>query len=160
MTSIRLFARNVIAPALGGGAGIALMIAFAGAADLPLMLAPFTTSIVLVICAPASRYARARNVLGGHVLSALAGLSVLLVAGPDPWFAALAVGLAIALMQASDTMHPPAGINALIMVLAHPSWTFVLMPVASGALVLVSFAFVFHRAIALVDRGPGPRPPA
>jgi len=151
---------HVLVPALVGGAGIALMIACADAADLPLTLAPFTTSIVLVMCAPGSRFARVRNVLGGHVLSALAGLGVLLLAGSNPWFAALAVGLAIALMQASDTMHPLAGINALVMVLAAPSWTFVLMPVASGALVLVSFAFIYHRGCALlrVDYG-GRKPP-
>ncbi|MDB5569761.1 MAG: hypothetical protein JWN93_944 [Hyphomicrobiales bacterium] len=136
----------ILVPALGGALGIGLMVGLADAASLPVTLAPFTTSIVLLMAAPASAYARARNVVGGHVLSALAGLLVALVAGDSPWMAAPAVGLAIAAMQATDTMHPPAGINALIMVVAHPSWTFVLMPAGLGALILVAFAWSYHRA--------------
>jgi len=143
-----------LGPALGGACGIAGMVAAADAAHLPLALAPFTTSIVLVMSAPESRFARARNVIGGHVVCALAGLLVVLTLGDSPWLAALAVGLAIAAMQASDTMHPPAGINALLMVTAHPSWTFVLMPVASGAIVLVVFAAVWRRGLAaLAEKG-------
>lgn len=143
---------RILAPAVGGALGIALMIALAGVADLPLMLAPFTTSIVLVMSAPGSAYARARNVVGGHVLSALAGFGVLYAFGDTPWFAALAVGLAIAAMQATDTMHPPAGINALIMVVAHPAWTFLFVPVFAGALCLVAFAFSYHRLIDALAR--------
>lgn len=136
---------RIVAPAIGGALGIALMIALAGVANLPLMLAPFTTSIVLVMSAPGSAYARARNVVGGHVLSAMAGFAVLYAFGDTPWLAALAVGLAIAAMQATDTMHPPAGINALIMVVAHPPWTFLIIPVFAGAVCLVAFAFSYHR---------------
>jgi CBS-domain-containing membrane protein len=139
---------RICAPAIGGALGIALMIALAGVANLPLMLAPFTTSIVLVMSARGSAFARPRNVVGGHVLSALAGLVVLHVLGETPWFAALAVGIAIAAMQATDTMHPPAGINALIMVVAHPAWTFLFVPVLAGAICLVLFARGYH---AMVD---------
>lgn len=144
---------RIFAPAIGGALGIALMIALAGVANLPLMLAPFTTSIVLVMSAPGSAFARVRNVVGGHVLSALAGLLVVHVLGDTPWYAALAVGLAIAAMQATDTMHPPAGINALIMVVAHPAWTFVFVPVLAGAVCLVLFAKSYHSIVdALVSK--------
>ncbi len=150
MTSFKKYL-PILGPALGGGLGVAGMVAAADATDLPLALAPFTTSIVLVMAAPDSPFARARNVIGGHVVSALAGLFVLLAFGESPWLAALAVGLAIAAMQLSDTMHPPAGINALLMVTAHPSWTFVLMPVASGAALLVVFSLVWRRALAEIS---------
>lgn len=136
--------RKIVLPAVGGALGIAIMIALADAASLPLTLAPFTTSIVLVMAAPHTPYARSRNVIGGHLLSALAGLLVVNVFGDTPWLAALAVGLAIAAMQASDTMHPPAGINALVVVVAHPPWTFVLAPVLVGAVILVAFARLYH----------------
>jgi hypothetical protein len=81
-----------------------------------------------------------------HILSAACGFAVLWALGDSPWLAALVVGLAIAAMQATDTMHPPAGINALIMVTAHPAWTFILMPLATGALVLVAFSYVYRDA--------------
>lgn len=135
---------RIFAPAIGGALGIALMIALAGVANLPLMLAPFTTSIVLVMSARGSAFARTRNVVGGHVVSALAGLLVVHALGETPWFAALAVGIAIAAMQATDTMHPPAGINALIMVVAHPAWTFLFVPVLAGAICLVLFARTYY----------------
>ena len=102
--------------------------------------------------APETSFARPMNVLGGHVISALCGLAVLWSLGDNPWLAALAVGLAIAAMQATNTMHPPAGINALIMIVAHPPWTFVLMPVAAGALVLVAFGYLYRN---LTQRLPG-----
>lgn len=142
------FVLRILLPAIGGGLGIALMIELAGVAHLPLMLAPFTTSIVLVMCAPASSFARPQNVFFGHVLSAVAGLVVVSALGDSQWYAALAVGLAIALMQGTDTMHPPAGINALVMVVVHPSWTFVIVPVALGAVALVVYAWTYHRAAA------------
>lgn len=148
---------RILTPAIGGSLGIAAMIALAGVASLPLMLAPFTTSIVLVMSAPGSAYARPRNVVGGHVLSALSGFAVLYAFGDTPWFAALAVGLAIAAMQATDTMHPPAGINALIMVVAHPSWTFLFVPVLAGALCLVAFAASYHRLTDVMMRSHEPQ---
>ena len=142
------FLASILGPAVGGALGIALMIALAGVASLPLMLAPFTTSIVLVMSAPGSTFARARNVVGGHVVSALAGLVVVHLLGDTHWYAALAVGLAIAAMQLTETMHPPAGINAMIMVVARPEWTFLFVPVLTGAICLVTFATSYHRFIA------------
>lgn len=55
-------------------------------------------------------------------------------------------------MQATDTMHPPAGINALIMVVAHPSWTFVFVPVLAGAVCLVLFASSYHGLVDALSR--------
>jgi CBS-domain-containing membrane protein len=92
-----------------------------------------------------SKQARPRNIVGGHILSTLSGLGVLVLFGDNPWFAALAVGLSIAAMQLTDTLHPPAGINALLMVTANVSWKFVLVPVTAGALLLVAFAYLYHR---------------
>jgi len=114
-------------------------------AGLPVLIVPFTTSIVLVMAAPESQQAQPRNIVGGHVLSALCGLGVVALFGNDAWLAALAVGLSIAVMQLTDTLHPPAGLNALLMVTANVSWTFVLVPITAGALILVGFAYIFHR---------------
>src|SRR6266545_2522013 len=126
--------------AVGGGIGIGVMIGLARWVEIPLLIVPFTTSIVLVMAAPESTQARPRNIVGGHLLSALCGLGVVILLGNNPWLAALAVGLSIALMQLTDTLHPPAGINALLMVTANVSWTFILIPVITGAVILVGFA--------------------
>lgn len=144
MLSRETFTRAVITAA-GGGLGIGAMVAFAKLFGLPLLVVPFTTSIVLVMAAPESAQAQPLNIVGGHLLSALSGLVVAMLFGSDPWLAAVAVALSIAAMQLTGTLHPPAGINALLMVTANVSWTFVLIPVAVGALMLVAFAYVYHR---------------
>jgi CBS-domain-containing membrane protein len=97
------------------------------------------------MAAPDSMQAQPRSIVGGHILSVLCGLCILFLFGNDPWLAPLAVGLSIMVMQLTDTLHPPAGINALLMVTANVSWTFVLIPVTAGAIILVAFAYVYHR---------------
>jgi CBS-domain-containing membrane protein len=54
-------------------------------------------------------------------------------------------------MHLSDTFHPPAGIDPLIVVLNDMSWGFLLVPVGLGALLLTLFAFAWYK---LVARGP------
>lgn len=76
------------------------------------------------------------------------------ICGPNPWAAALAVGLAIAAMQIADMFHPPAGINPLLIVLQDFSWGYLLVPVASGVLLLLAFAFPWNN-YARGERWPG-----
>ena len=141
----RLPLRRAIATGVGGGLAIAVMVYLAALAEMRLTIVPFTTSIVLVMAAPESQQSQPRNIIGGHVISALCGLGVLKIFGNNPLFAALAVGLSIVVMQLTRTLHPPAGMNALLMVTERLSWTFILMPVFSGAVLLVIFASTYHR---------------
>ena len=73
-------------------------------------------------------------------MSALVGLLVLQVTGPDAWAAAFAVGLAHRRHACHATFHPPAGINPLLIVVNALPWSFLAVPVAAGALLLVAFA--------------------
>ena len=140
--------QEAIRTAIGGGLGLSGMVVFADWAGLPLEVVPFTTSIVLVMAAPDSGQAQPRNIIGGHVLSALSGLVVASVFGTNPWLAGLAVAVSIAGMHFTGTLHPPAGINALLFVSMNLSWQFVLMPVAVSAVGLVAFAFLYHHLTA------------
>jgi CBS-domain-containing membrane protein len=124
------------------------MVFLAGWAGLPLEVIPFTTSIVLVMAAPESKQAQPRNIIGGHVLSALSGLLLALVFGTNQWLAGPAVALGVAAMQLTDSLHPPAGFNAVLFVSMNLSWQFMLMPVAVGAVGLVVFAFLYHHLTA------------
>ena len=146
--------QEAIRTAIGGGLGLSVMVVLADWAGLPLEVVPFTTSIVLVMAAPDSGQAQPRNIIGGHVLSALSGLVVASVFGTNPWLAGLAVAVSVAGMQLTGTLHPPAGINALLFVSMNLTWQFVLMPVAVGAVGLVAFAFLYHQ---LTARGRWPR---
>jgi CBS-domain-containing membrane protein len=84
-------------------------------------------------------------VIGGHLLSTASGLVALSLLGAGETSAAVAVGLAVLLMQAARAMHPPAGIGAMLMASQGlgPSW--LLSPVLTGAVLLVAYATLWSR---------------
>jgi CBS-domain-containing membrane protein len=137
--------RRIAVRAAGGALGIALMEALASPAAALLITITFATSIVLVMGAPESPPARPRAILGGHVVSAFAGILCVMVLGDALWVSAVGVGAAIAAMQALDLFHPPAGINPVIIAIAHATPHFVLFPVATGAVILIAYAWADHR---------------
>jgi len=149
----RRTAAVIVAGAAGGGLAIALMEYLAARADYPLMVVPFATSIVLVMGTPDAEPAQPRALVGGHLIATLAGLMVLQLTGPGPWPAALAVGIAMAAMHLTRTFHPPAGIDALIVVAYGLPWGFLVAPVAVGAVILALFAYAWHN---LMRRGSWP----
>lgn len=130
---------------LGAAIAIGVMEWLSVELHYPLAVIPFATSIVLVIGAPEAVPAQPRALIGGHLVSTLVGLMVLHAAGPQPWAAALAVGLAVLAMFLTRTFHPPAGIDPLLVVSADLPWTFIVMPVCAGALMLTAFALLWHR---------------
>ncbi|KRR02532.1 HPP family protein [Bradyrhizobium jicamae] len=149
--------RSVVAGAVAGlGSAIAIgaMEWFSLALHYPLAVIPFATSIVLVIGSPEVAPAQPRALIGGHLVSALVGLAVLKLTGPQAWAAAMAVGLSILAMYVTGTFHPPAGINPLLVVSGNLPWTFLLAPVLAGALLLTAFSCVWHR---WVRRQPWPQ---
>ena len=139
------FINRVLIPSVGGAIGILCMVAFDRFSTVPLFMVPFATSIVLVMATPLSLFARPQNIIGGHLLSAAAGFLVLWTLGSNPWLAAPAVGIAIALMQMTGTLHPPAGLNPFIIVTLAPEWTFFFIPIGAGAVLLVVLAWAYHK---------------
>ena len=141
----------ILAGAAGGALAIGAMELFAARSEMPVMAIPFATSIVLVLGSPEVDAAQPRALIGGHLVASLVGLVVLGIAGPQPWAAALAVGLAMVAMHATRTFHPPAGIDPLLIVVNNMPWTFLFVPVAAGALALALFAYVWHLAVRRFD---------
>jgi CBS-domain-containing membrane protein len=138
---------HVVAGAAGAAVAIGVMHALSEHAAFPLMFVPFATSIVLVMGTPDAEPAQPRALLGGHLVSTAVGLLTLSVTGASPWAAAFAVGLAMAAMHATRTFHPPAGIDPLIVVAQDMSWSFLIAPVAIGALLLATFAWLWHNLV-------------
>ncbi len=137
----------VMAGAAGGAVAIALMQALSEHAAFPLVMIPFATSIVLVMGTPDAEPAQPRALVGGHLVSTMVGLLVLSVSGPSPWAAAAAVGLAMVVMHVTRTFHPPAGIDPLLVVAQGMPWSFLITPVAIGALLLAAFAWGWHNFV-------------
>ncbi|HJV71449.1 HPP family protein [Ideonella sp.] len=110
------------------------------------LVAPIGASAVLVFALPASPFAQPWSVVGGNTLSALVGIACVQLLGVAPWSAALAVGLAIAVMFALRCLHPPGGACALLMVLggvADPS--FALQPVLLNSVLLMLAGVAYNR---------------
>lgn len=148
--------RNRVSPhgsrlrvALLGGLGTAIAIFImertAEHFGRPLALIPFVTSIVLVLCLPDGAPARPRALIGGHFVASLSGYAVLFAFGSSPATIALAVGLSAGVMHLTRTMHPPAGIDPLLIVHQQLGLDFLGFVVVPGALTLAAFAALWTR---------------
>ena len=115
-----------------------------------LLIGSFGATAVLVYGAVRSPLAQPKNVLGGHVLSALIGVCAHQVLGATPWLAAaVAVATAIAVMHLTRTLHPPGGATALIAVIGGDSvhslgYMYALVPAGLGAVLLLLVALVVN----------------
>jgi CBS-domain-containing membrane protein len=138
----------ILAGAAGGAIAIASMEVFSATAAFPLVAIPFATSIVTVLGSPKAEPAQPRALVGGYLVSTLVGLLIVKLCGPVPWAAAAAVGLAMVAMHLTGMFHPPAGIDPLVVVVNNMSWSFLLVPVGAGALLLALFAFAWHNFVA------------
>ena len=93
-----------------------------------------------------SPLAQPRNLIGGHVVSALVGISCYQLLGHTIWLAsAMAVSLAIVTMLVTRTLHPPGGATALIAVIGGTKvhdlgFFYALVPAGTGAVVLLVVA--------------------
>ncbi len=139
---------------VGAFVGIGI-IAFIQSLHLPslenvFLIGSFGASSVLVYGAIQSPLAQPRNLIGGHVISALVGVTVATLLPDIIWLTApLAVAFSIVFMQITRTLHPPGGATALIAVsggtkIAALGYWYVLSPVFTGALILFLVALLFN----------------
>jgi len=118
--------------------------------DLTLMIGSFGASAVLLYGAIRSPLAQPRNLLGGHILSALIGVASYNALHDHMWLAAsVAVATAIAVMHVTRTLHPPGGATALIAVIGGESihdagYWYVLAPAGLGAVILLIVALLLN----------------
>jgi len=111
------------------------------------LIPPFGASMVLVMAVNESPLAHPKNVFFGHIISAFSGVLIFAIFGYSFLSLGLGVGLAIFLMMATDTIHPPAGANPIVAIFGAKGMTFILMPVAAGALFIVLFAIIYNKLL-------------
>ena len=118
--------------------------------DLLMIIGSFGASAVLIYGAIKSPLAQPRNLLGGHVLSALIGVTAYKMFYPHLWLAAsVAVATAIAVMHATKTLHPPGGATALIAVIGSQKihslgYLYAIIPAGLGAAVMLFVALLVN----------------
>jgi CBS domain-containing membrane protein len=139
---------------IGSFTGIALIgllhSSYFSPADNIFLIGSFGASSVLVYGIINSPLAQPRNLIGGHLISALVGVTIHQLIPQEVWLSsALSVSLAIVLMQITKTLHPPGGATALIANIGSAKITglgylYVLSPVLSGTIILLLVALVFN----------------
>lgn len=132
---------------LSAMAGILAILAVTRLAGHPLLIGSFGASVVLLFGAAESPLAQPRNLVGGHLISAGVAVAVVAWVGTGPVAIALAVGLATLLMYLTRTVHPPGGATALIGVQGHAGLSFLIDPVLTGALILLTVALFTNNIV-------------
>ena len=114
-----------------------------------LIVASMGASAVLLFAVPHSALAQPWNVMGGHLVSAIIGVSCARFI-PDMLLAAsFSVGFAIVAMHYLRCIHPPGGATALSAVISGPvvhsmAYTYVLQPVLINCIVILAIAILFN----------------
>lgn len=113
------------------------------------MVASMGASAVLLFAVPHSALAQPWNVVGGHLLSAIIGVSCAHFISDILIAAALSVGIAIAAMHYLRCIHPPGGATALSAVIGGHSvhamsYAYVIQPVLINCIVILVIAIVYN----------------
>jgi len=117
---------------------------------LPLIAAPLGASAVLVFALPATPLSQPWPLIGGNTISAFVGIAVGYLVHEPLLAAGLAVGLAIAAMSLTRSLHPPGGAMALVAALSGPAvmsagFSFALVPACLNSALLALLAWAFHK---------------
>ena len=140
---------------IGGFSGIAAIYLVGHLQGLQLehnlfLVGSFGASAVLLYGIPLSPFAQPRNLIGGHIVSAITGVTASLLFPEQMLMAAsLGVGIAIGLMHLTRTLHPPGGATALIAVIGGDTvhqlgYLYVITPIGLGAVIMLVVALVIN----------------
>jgi CBS domain-containing membrane protein len=114
------------------------------------LIGSFGATAVLLFGVIESPLAQPRNLIGGHVISAIIGVTVNKLLPNELWLAcALSGSLSIVMMQVTKTLHPPGGATALIAIIGSEKiknlgYLYVFTPVLSGVMILFVAALIFN----------------
>jgi CBS-domain-containing membrane protein len=114
-----------------------------------MIVASMGASAVLLFAVPHSALAQPWNVAGGHLVSAVIGVSCARYIPDMLLAAALSVGFAILAMHYLRCIHPPGGATALSAVIGGPAvhaigYGYVVEPILINTAVILAIAIVFN----------------
>ena len=113
------------------------------------LVASMGASAVLLFAVPHGALSQPWSLLGGHVVSALVGVTCTRLVPEALVAAPLAVGLAVGCMYYLRCIHPPGGATALVAVTGGPDvhllgYQFILPPVLINVLAILAMAIAFN----------------
>jgi CBS-domain-containing membrane protein len=137
--------RAQLRAAFGAGVGIAILALLSQWVQQPLLIAPLGASAALLFALPASPLSQPRAVIGGHLVAAAVGLFCVALFGHGWYVSGIAVGLAVAAMLLTKTLHAPAGATPLVVLTLQPNLNFLITPILLGSALLVASAWAYHK---------------
>jgi CBS-domain-containing membrane protein len=144
---VSVHAAHLLRAGIGAFVAVAAVGWLAQASHQPWILGSFGATCVLLFGFPDGPFSQPRNIIGGHLLTTLTGLLFLKLCGPGWLPMAAATACALMLMIQTHSVHPPAGSNPVIVFMAQPGWTFLLMPTLAGACLLVLIGWLYWRVM-------------
>ena len=143
-----ILAKDPIISALGAFLCISLIAFINSYDDFNIwLIPPFGATMVLVMAVHESPLAQPKNIFFGHILSALSGVLIYFFLGMSFLSIGLAVAISVWTMMITKTIHPPAGANPIIAILGGKGLSFILLPVATGALIIIIFAMIYNKIL-------------
>ena len=112
-----------------------------------LLIGSFGATMVLIFGFPESPFSQPKNIFFGHFITSLVGIIIYKYLFIEIYFmTALAVGLGIFLMILFNVTHPPAGGNAIVIILLeNTSYEFLLFPLSVGTILIIFWGILFNR---------------
>ena len=112
-----------------------------------LLIGSFGATMVLIFGFPESPFSQPKNIFFGHLITSLVGIIIYKYLIIEIYFVtALAVGLGIFSMILLNVTHPPAGGNAIVIILLeNTSYEFLLFPVSVGTILIIFCGVGFNR---------------
>ncbi len=126
-----------------------------------ILLAPFGATTVIIFTIPHSPIGQSKNVIFGHTISAIIGISCFFLFGEaTPVSIGISVATALVAMIVTNTLHPPGGATALIAALGGSvvqelGYLYPFFPVALGAIITVILGEIFNYITNLITNKEG-----
>ena len=112
------------------------------------LITSFGSSMVLLYGYPDSSFSQPKNIFFGHMLVSVVGIIFShFVPLPIYLLIPLATGFGITLMILLNVVHPPAGANAIIVIMGGVSVNYLVNPMLIGTLIILFFGVILNRLI-------------
>ena len=149
-------------PLLGGiGAGVTITILayitfqsiLAGTNYGLWLAASFGSTAAVVFGYPENEFSQPKNVFFGHLICSLVGIIFVTIFEISQdrtiffLFIGVALGISVMLMMAFKVVHPPAGGNTIVVMLAQNSFQFLIFPIIVGAVTIIIGGIIYNRFI-------------
>ena len=125
---------------------ISLLMAMSYYSDIPLVMAPFGASCILVATMPHQTLSQPINVIGGYFIGTLVTLAFMAYFSHQWWLVGLMLSVTISFMAILRVTHPPAGAVPFVIFFYEEDvgLEFLLFPVLTGSVLIVVMAYILH----------------